>query len=69
MPKLDLSSQEFMFLYDLLSAQFRSDTDPALLTLRNKFRSILLSILGDKEKEQFEKWESAQADKINKLKT
>lgn len=67
MPKLDLHPQEFMFLYDILSAQFRSDTDPALVTLRSKFRNVLLSILEEKEKERFEKWKNDQVDKINEL--
>jgi hypothetical protein len=63
----DLTSQEFMFLYDLLSAQFRSDTDPALVTLRNKFRNGLVEILEDKEKGQFEKWENEQKRRIGDL--
>lgn len=65
----DLTSQEFMFLYDLLSAQFRSDTDPALVTLRNKFRNGLVEILGEKEKTQFEKWEMEQKKRLNELAT
>lgn len=63
----DLTSQEFMFLYDLLSAQFRSDTDPALVTLRNKFRNGLVDVLSEKEKSQFEKWETEQKKKLNDL--
>lgn len=67
MSKLDLNPQEYMFLYDILSAQFRSDTDPALVTLRNKFRAGLLEVLEEKEKIQFERWENEQKRKINEL--
>lgn len=67
MKGLDLNPQEFMFLYDLLSAQYRSDTDPALITLRNKFRSSLLGVLEDKEGEHFHKWTEEQKKKISQM--
>lgn len=67
MKGLDLNPQEFMFLYDLLSAQYRSDTDPALITLRNKFRNSLMSILEESETERFNKWTEEQKKKIDKL--
>jgi hypothetical protein len=67
MKGLDLNPQEFMFLYDLLSAQYRSDTDPALITLRNKFRSSLLKVLEDKEGEYFDKWTEEQKKKISQM--
>lgn len=67
MKGLDLNPQEFMFLYDLLSAQYRSDTDPALVTLRNKFRSSILRILENKEVEHFDKWTEEQKRKISQM--